>query len=207
MDANTVATLYGIAALAGILILIWFGFMYVASRLSAGVAESYGHLRARLSPLALTGAWGVALLAAAGSLYFSEVANWLPCTLCWYQRIAMYPLVLILGIAAFRRDVAIRIYVIPLASVGAAIAAYHYLLEWFPEIDTGACSAVIPCTQVWFREFGFVSLPLLALIAFGLVITFLLIPSRATDDDPSDEIAEEDGDEEDPADPVTDTAG
>ena len=170
MEVTTVITLYGIGALIGVVILAWFALMFVASLLSSDFATGYARLRARLTPLALTAAWGVATLATAGSLYFSEVANYLPCTLCWYQRIAMYPLVLILGIAMIRRDTAIRIYAIPLALVGAAVAAYHYLLEWFPEIDAGACSAVIPCTQVWFREFGFVSMPLLALVAFGLVI-------------------------------------
>ena len=68
----------------------------------------------------------------AGSLYFSEVADFMPCTLCWYQRIAMYPLVLLLGIAAFRRDRAIRLYVVPLAVVGAAISIYHYLYRVVP---------------------------------------------------------------------------
>jgi len=91
----------------------------------------------------------------------------------------MYPLVLLLGIAAFRRDIGIRTYAIPLAAIGAAISAYHYLLEWFPQIDAGACQVGIPCTQVWFREFGFVSLPLLALVAFALVVALLLIPVRA----------------------------
>jgi disulfide bond formation protein DsbB len=191
MEVTTVITLYGIAALVGILVLVWFGLMFVASRLSDGVAESYDALRDRLAPVALTAAWGVALLATAGSLYFSEVANYTPCTLCWYQRIAMYPLVLILGIAAVRRDTGVRIYAIPVALVGATIAAYHYLLEWFPQIDTGACSAVIPCTQVWFRQFGFISLPLLALIAFGLIITILLLPHRssAEDETAADDVA------------------
>jgi len=178
MDVGTVITLYGILALVGILILSWLGLMFVASRLSESVGESYADLRGRLGPLALTGAWGVALLAMAGSLYFSEVANYTPCTLCWYQRIAMYPLVLILGIAIVRRDLAIRPYAIALAAVGAGISTYHYLLEWFPDIDAGACHVGIPCTQVWFREFGFITLPLLALIAFALVIALLLIPAR-----------------------------
>jgi disulfide bond formation protein DsbB len=128
--------------------------------------------------MALVGAWVVTALAMAGSLYFSEIAHYQPCMLCWYQRIAMYPLVLILGIAVFRRDLSIRLYAIPLAAIGAVISTYHYFLEWFPEIDTGACTVGIPCTQVWFREFGFVSLPLLALLAFLLVITLLAIPPR-----------------------------
>ena len=201
MDVTTVTTFYGLLALVGILVIAWFGLMFVASLFSDDVREGYAGIRARLTPLALTAAWGVALMATAGSLYFSESANYTPCTLCWYQRIAMYPLVLILGIAILRRDTGVRIYAIPVALVGAAIASYHYLLEWFPEIDTGACSAVIPCTQVWFREFGFVSLPLLALVAFGLVITFLLIPARASvvdEEDAADEAWDEEVEEPGP---------
>jgi disulfide bond formation protein DsbB len=188
VDVQTVIFIYGVLAITGVLMLAWFGLMFVASRFSDSIAESYGAVRRRLSPLALTGAWGVATLAMAGSLYFSEVAHFPPCTLCWYQRIAMYPLVLILGIAAVRRDAAIRLYAIPLALVGAAISSYHYLLEWFPEIDTGACVVGIPCTTVWFREFGFVSLPFLALVAFLLVVTLLLIPTRgsASEDEAQD---------------------
>jgi disulfide bond formation protein DsbB len=178
MDVTTVTLIYGVLALVGILTILWFALMFVASHLSESVGISYASLRRRLSPLAITGAWGVATLAAAGSLYFSEVANYTPCTLCWYQRIAMYPLVLILAIAAARRDIGIRLYAIPLAAIGLGISAYHYLLEWFPELNAGVCHAGIPCTQVWFRQFGFVSLPLLALVAFGLVITLLLIPTR-----------------------------
>jgi disulfide bond formation protein DsbB len=179
MDVGTVITVYAILALVGILVVIWFGLMFAASRFSPSVGESYGTLRRRIGPMAITAAWGVALLAMAGSLYFSEVAHYTPCTLCWYQRIAMYPLVLLLGIAAVRRDIGIRIYAIPLAAIGAGISTYHYLLEWFPDIEIGVCTVGIPCTAVWFREFGFVSLPLLALVAFVLVVTFLLIPVRA----------------------------
>ena len=185
MDVTTIISLYGIAALIGIVIIAWFAIMALASFLVDSVAEGFGQVRARLTPFALTAAWGVALLAAAGSLYFSESANYIPCTLCWYQRIAMYPLVIILGIAIFRRDISVRIYAIPLAAIGAVIATYHWVLERFPELDYGACSSGIPCTQKWFEEFGFITLPFLALIAFLLVITFLLIPPlrRSADDE------------------------
>ena len=192
MDVNTVITFYGVLALVGIVMLAWFGLMFVASFLSDSVAVGFDGVRERLTPFALTAAWAVALLATAGSLYFSEVAHYTPCTLCWYQRIAMYPLALVLGIAVLRRDTAVRIYVLPVAIVGAVISTYHYLLEWFPQIDTGTCSAAIPCTQVWFREFGFISLPFLALIAFGLIIAFLLIPHRDTMDDDQSATLEED---------------
>jgi disulfide bond formation protein DsbB len=178
MDVSTVTLLYGVAAIVGIVTLVWLAIMLVASRLSRSVRPGFEGLRERFTRYALVAAWTPAALAMLGSLYYSELAHYQPCTLCWYQRIAMYPLVLILGIAAWRRDLAVRVYAIPLAAVGAVIAAYHYLLEWFPAIDTGACTVGIPCTQVWFRQFGFVSLPLLALIAFLLVISFLLLARR-----------------------------
>ena len=194
MDVGAVIFVYGLLGLVGIVALFWLGLMFVASHLSEPVDQSFSRLRRRLSPLAIIGAWAAATLAMAGSLYFSEIAHYTPCTLCWYQRIAMYPLVLILAIAAIRRDIGIRRYAIPLAAVGAVISSYHYLLEWFPQIDTGACTVGIPCTQVWFREFGFVSLPLLALVAFGLVIALLLIPPRkpAPDELAPDELAADD---------------
>ena len=178
MDVATVRFIYGILAIVGIVMLVWFGVMSVASRLSDAVDEGFEQARGRLAPYALPGAWVVALLASAGSLYFSEVAQFQPCQLCWYQRIAMYPLVVILGLAAWRRDTGIRVYAVPLAAIGAAISTYHYLLEWFPSLDTGVCTVGVPCTAVWFREFGFISQPFLALVAFLLVIALLLVPHR-----------------------------
>lgn len=112
----------------------------------------------------------VGLTATLGSLYYSEIRNFIPCQLCWFQRIAMYPLPLILGIAAWRGDRQIRSYVIPMAAVGAAISVYHYQLEWFPSQGTIACSAEIPCTVVWIRELGFISIPFMALSGFLLII-------------------------------------
>jgi disulfide bond formation protein DsbB len=188
MDVNTVILIYGVLAVAGILILAWFGLMFVASRFSDGIADSFDDARERLGPYAVTAAFVVAALATIGSLYFSEVAHFRPCLLCWYQRIAMYPLALILLIAAIRRDLSVRWYAIPLALVGGAISIYHYFLEWFPDISTGACEVDNPCTAIWFREFGFISLPFLALVAFALVITFLLVPLRHSD---SGEVAAE----------------
>lgn len=178
MDVQTVISIYSVLAVVGILILAWFGLMFVASLVSDGIAESFGNVRRRLSTVAIVAAFIVALLAMAGSLYFSESAHFKPCLMCWYQRIGMYPLVLILGIAAIRRDVGVRIYAIPLALVGIAISIYHYFLQWFPEISATSCDVDAPCTAYWFREFGFISIPFLALVAFALVITFLLIPMR-----------------------------
>ncbi|MFN8622218.1 MAG: disulfide oxidoreductase [Chloroflexota bacterium] len=178
MPASLVQTLFAIAAIAGVLFLIWAVVMAIAARFSDEVADTVDRLRHRFAPWAPAAAFTVAAIATFGSLYFSEVVGYEPCRLCWYQRIAMYPLVVILAVAVARRDVGVRWYALPVALIGAGISTYHYFLEWFPQIDTGACHVGIPCTAVWFREFGFVSLPFLALTAFLLIIAFLVIPPR-----------------------------
>jgi disulfide bond formation protein DsbB len=116
-----------------------------------------------------------------GSLYFSEVVGYRPCVLCWYQRIAMYSLAIILVIAAVRKDRAIRPYALTIAGIGAAIAGYHWLLERWPTIDTGTCSADAPCSVPYFEVFGFVSLAFMAFCAFVTVLVFLsVVPTPAT---------------------------
>ena len=115
-----------------------------------------------------------------GSLYFSEAVGYRPCVLCWYQRIAMYPLAIILVIAAVRKDRAVLPYAKVLAAIGGAIAGYHWLLERWPSIDTGTCSADAPCSVPYFAEFGFVSLAFMALSAFVTVLVFLSVVSPSS---------------------------
>jgi disulfide bond formation protein DsbB len=125
-------------------------------------------------------AWLVALGATLGSLYFSEVADFTPCRFCWFQRIAMYPLSVILLVGALRKDPAVRWYGAPLALIGAAISAWHSLIEWRPALDNGECEFQGPsCTFVWFREFG-LSLANMALIGFLTILILLLVrfPAR-----------------------------
>ena len=100
----------------------------------------------------------------------------MPCRLCWFQRTAMYPLSVILLVAAIRRDRGARFYVVPIAAIGAIVSSYHYLLEWKPSLEGGACSAVGPaCADIWFREFGFVTLAFMALAGFITIIVFSLV--------------------------------
>ncbi len=119
-------------------------------------------------------AFSVAAAAMVGSLYFSEVAEYVPCKLCWYQRIAMYSLAVVLLVAAVKRDHGVTIYALPLAVIGAGISTYHYLLEWFPSIETDVCSVEVPCTTIWFREFGFATLSFMALSGFLLIIALMV---------------------------------
>ena len=121
-------------------------------------------------------AWVIALLATVGSLFFSEVMGLPPCVLCWYQRIAMYPLVLIIGIGIVRRDVGMRGYALPLCLAGLLLAAYHNLLYYgvIPEGLT-PCTQGASCTERQIEWFGFVTIPLLGLASFAGVALCLLL--------------------------------
>ena len=120
-----------------------------------------------------------------GSLYFSEIVNYSPCKLCWYQRIAMYAIAIITLVAALRKDKKIAPYTLALASVGLVVSMYHYPLEWFPNIETSVCSVDVPCTTIWFREFGFVTLSFIAGSAFLFVISLSLALLREQTETPS----------------------
>jgi disulfide bond formation protein DsbB len=158
----------------------------VVLRLAAGRSAAAANVLAEVHGAALWLAFIVAAVSTLGSLYFSEVADFVPCTLCWYQRIAMYPLTVILLVAAIRQDRGVRWYAAPVALIGAAISGYHYLIEWRPELDAGTCDLFGPsCTSVWFREFGFVSLAFMALVGFITVLALLFLPGPARlEDDP-----------------------
>ncbi|MBM7839848.1 disulfide bond formation protein DsbB [Alkalihalobacillus xiaoxiensis] len=123
-------------------------------------------------------AWVVALVATLGSLYFSEIKGFVPCEFCWYQRILMYPLSLILGIAAYSGERKIKKYVLPLSITGMIVSTYHYMMQKIPGFaPLSPCTDGVPCNAQYINWFGFVTIPFLALIAFT-AITVLMIMVR-----------------------------
>ncbi len=114
-----------------------------------------------------------ALVAMTGSLFFSEVAGYAPCTLCWYQRILMYSQVFILGLALKRKDDNIIPYSILLSSIGAVIAGYHYLLQLgvAPGLPCSAVGYSASCSQRFILTFGHITIPFMALTAFALILS------------------------------------
>jgi disulfide bond formation protein DsbB len=119
--------------------------------------------------------WLIATASALGALFFSEVMSLPPCVLCWYQRIFIFPLVLLLPAGLFPFDPKIVRYALPLALVGGSIALFHVLITYglIPEGIT-PCTQGVPCAQNPIEWFGFLSIPLLSLVAFS-VITALLV--------------------------------
>lgn len=123
--------------------------------------------------------WTIALVASLGSLYFSEMAQFPPCVLCWYQRICMYPLVVILAVGILRKDKTVTFYALPLAVAGLAIAFYHNLLYYNLISESLApCIMGISCTTKFIEWFGFVTIPLLSLMAFVSILCGLLLHWR-----------------------------
>ncbi len=130
-------------------------------------------------------AWLVALTATLGSLYFSEVRGFVPCTLCWYQRILMYPLVILLGIASYRQDRGVTVYALPLTVLGGAVSIYHVLEQKIPGFGAPAlCRVGVPCSAAYINWLGFISIPVLALTAFTLITLLLLAVQRRAERPP-----------------------
>jgi disulfide bond formation protein DsbB len=122
------------------------------------------------------GCWLVACVATLGALFFSEVMQLPPCVLCWYQRIFMFPLVLVLPAGLFPFDPRVVRYALPLSLTGTAVAVLHVLLVAgiVPESVT-PCSRGVPCSETQIEWFGFISIPLLSAAAFTLVTLLLIV--------------------------------
>lgn len=118
-------------------------------------------------------AWIVALVATVGSLIYSEVIHFVPCRLCWFQRIAMYPMAIVLLVGAIRREYQVKYYTLPLALIGLGISIYHYIIQRLPSLESGACDPDNPCSAVFVDIFGFISIPFMAGAGF-IVIAVLL---------------------------------
>lgn len=123
------------------------------------------------------GGWLAFIVAAAamlGSLYYSEVAGFIPCRLCWYQRILMYPLVAVTLVGALRRDDYLPGYVLPLSILGMGVSAYHYLMEKGVVPASATCSADVPCNITYVNYLGFITIAFMAFVAFTL-ITLIMV--------------------------------
>ena len=123
-------------------------------------------------------AFVVALVATLGSLYYSEIAGFIPCRLCWYQRILMYPLTVVTLVGALRRDDYLPSYVLPLSLMGMAVSAYHYLMEKGVVPASATCTADVPCSISYVNYLGFITIALMAFIAFTL-ITVIMFAMRS----------------------------
>src|SRR5258707_10309965 len=151
--------------LAGLLVL-------VALAALVGLRRPLDMLRSALWGYELWAAFVVASIATGGSLFFSDIARVVPCELCWYQRICMYPLSILTLFAAYHGDYRVARYLVPLPAVGAGVSIYHLLVENGVVAQAKECLASAPggCATKWINEFGWMTIPTLALTGFVLLI-------------------------------------
>ncbi|WP_010093697.1 disulfide oxidoreductase [Ornithinibacillus scapharcae] len=124
----------------------------------------------------LMGIWGVALIATAGSLFFSEVMGYEPCEMCWYQRILMYPLVIIYGTALFKKNLSIALPGLFMSGIGMFVSTYHYLIQKLPALsEAGGSCGLVPCNFQYVNYFGFVTIPFMAGTAFIIIFVTHLV--------------------------------
>ncbi len=122
--------------------------------------------------------WTQSVLAVIGSLFYSEGIGYTPCELCWYQRILMYPLIIIYGAALLKKDINIAFSGIILSGLGLIVAIYHYSLQKVTFLQsTGGFCGEVPCTVQYVNYAGFITIPFLSLVAFAIIFIshFILI--------------------------------
>lgn len=180
LPLETMSPLFAILALLCWLAAVSLLVGWVVLRSGSGAHPRLGAVRDDIARMALPLAWIIAVVTTLGSLYYSRVQGFLPCELCWYQRICIYPFAVILGIAVWRRDGPVRVYAIPVFVVGIVISAYHAWIQAYPpSTGTSFCTTEAPCTTRFVWEFGFVSLPFMALSALVAMSGLLLVARPA----------------------------
>jgi disulfide bond formation protein DsbB len=154
-------------------------FIVVALLALVGVRQPLQLVRRVVWGYELWLAFVVTAIATGGSLFFSDIAGFVPCELCWYQRICMYPLALLTLLMALAGDHRAARYLIPFPVIGAGVSVYHLLVENGVVAQSRGCLLSAPggCGVKWINEFGYMTIPTLALTGFALSLSFLLLAS------------------------------
>lgn len=161
-----VLTLLGGVVVISLIFVVFFPHNSLSTLIQSYINRYSIHLSLAISAIAMT-----------GSLFYSEIAGYEPCKLCWYQRIFMYPLVFLLAFALYRKDKTIVPYALLMSFLGGMIAFYHYMLQIgvAPELPCSAVGASISCSKQFVLQWGYISIPVMALTAFSMISLFLYV--------------------------------
>ncbi len=171
MSGDQVDLFFAIVAIAGLVGTVAVVVAAFAARFSDRADQLLTRARRSIAGSELLLATGISVSATAGSLYYSQIRQFEPCQLCWYQRILMYPMAVLFVVALIKKDTSVRRYVLPLAAIGASISAYHNYIQIFPDLDaSGACGFGPSCSGKYINVFNNVSIPVMALSAFLMII-------------------------------------
>jgi disulfide bond formation protein DsbB len=191
----TDAIITALAVLAVVGQVVVAGLIVVVALAVVGVWGPLAVLRRWLWGYELWAAFVVASIATGGSLFLSDIARFVPCELCWFQRICMYPLSLVTLIAAIRNDHRVASYLLPFPVAGTAVSIYHLLIENEVVGQSTVCQLSAPggCATKWIEEFGYVTIPTLAITAFLLLAALLALAVSGSGIDQVDHPKPEEG--------------
>lgn len=174
MDKDVVILFFALLATLAQVVVVASLVLWLAALVSPAADRVKRSVLASVGPQALALAAVVATVCTLGSLYLSEAdPKFLPCRLCWFQRTAMYPLVVVLGVAAVRKDVGARLTGAILAGIGACISIWHLLVEQYPNLESSSCDPNNPCSFKWVDQWGYLTIPGMALSGFALILVLL----------------------------------
>jgi disulfide bond formation protein DsbB len=182
MTHDVIVALSVLGVVAQVLVAV---FIVIGLAAAFGLRGPLQAVRDALWGYELWAAFVVSAIATGGSLFFSEIAHFVPCELCWFQRICMYPLSILTLLAALNGDHRVARYLLPLPIVGAGVSVYHLLVENGVVAQAQACLVSAPggCATKWINEFGYMTIPTLALSAFLLLIAFLSLAASGSEED------------------------
>ncbi len=166
---DTIDTLLAALGVLGQIAIVAILATGVAAIVSSDLRDALLRSWSALQLQAQWAAWIVAAVATGGSLYFSEIAHYIPCQLCWYQRICMYPLAIVLLVGAILRDRRVVLYSMVFPVVGALVSIRHIYIENNPGAESASCRVGAPCSAKYIDEFGYITIPVLALTGFVLI--------------------------------------
>jgi disulfide bond formation protein DsbB len=156
----------------------YFSFLILLSNIGfLGLVVFWKKIVPKISVYALDLASAVVVAATVGSLYLSEILLIPPCVLCWYQRILMYPLIIILVVAKVRKVKRIWEIVLPFTIMGGALSIYHYYLQFAPDSSTicGVVGIFVNCSDKPFVHYGYITIPWMCLSAFVYITALMFI--------------------------------
>ena len=177
IDSDKLLLVFSVGIMFANIFVAFIIVFFLLSKVSKRVAKYWKQFGKRVAQSAIALSFAVAAGSMIGSLFLSEIIKLPPCELCWYQRVFMYPLAIILLIALIRKSKDVFYYVLPLSVIGGLVAAYQYFLQFSPNPEA-PCASVglsISCSQRYMTNFGYITIPFMALSAFALIIIFMLL--------------------------------
>jgi len=162
-------------------VFVFAGLLFLAARLTIKFKPFWYRVEAYFTTNSLLFAFIISLTATFGSLYFSEIRHLEPCKLCWFQRILMYPLTLIIGTAIYKKLKGVWNYILPISFLGIGIAAYHYYYQvtGSPLIPCSTVGFSVSCSERFFTYWGYITIPWMSLSAFTSIFFLMLLNKKS----------------------------